>query len=106
MGFVQKIYNIFVGQASFPKCLRNKEVVNNLLSDQEIFARMPLGDCWEDASVASVYFYLRNGKHLVIPDTWMNTIEAFDAALNERVFCLTPLHFVLLESYIRVVSIV
>ncbi|CAE7401334.1 unnamed protein product [Symbiodinium microadriaticum] len=91
MGFVQKIYNIFVGQASFPKCLRNKEVVNNLLSDQEIFARMPLGDCWEDASVASVYFYLRNGKHLVIPDTWMNTIEAFDAALNERVNCFQDL---------------
>ena len=59
-----------------------------LLTDRQVFESMPLGDVWEDASVASTYFYLRKGKYLVIPDSWQATIDEFDRALHERVASL------------------
>ena len=87
MEFVKQIYNVFVGKEQAIASLRNKNTVPGLLTntDQEIFASMHLGDCWEDASVASVYWYLRRGQHLVIPNTWQSTMAAFEQALNAKV---------------------
>ena len=89
MAFVQQIYKIFVEEdtapASWRKSLRNKTAVDRGLSDQELFTALPLGDCWDDASMASVYFYIRKGRHLVIPDSWVAAVEAFDEQLSESV---------------------
>ena len=69
--------------------LRAKNSVNPVLTDRQIFESMQLGDAWEDASVASVYFYIRKGRFLVIPDSWQATIDDFDRALQEHVASLT-----------------
>ena len=89
MKFVKKIYETFVADPPAPdsyKCLRHKTMVDPLLTDQQIFKAMELGDCWEDAAMPSLYNYLRQGQHLVIPDSWLETINAFDKELNECVF--------------------
>ena len=84
--FVNQIYDIFSNTQKVQKYLRNKTVVQHTeFSDHEIFAAMPLGDLWEDAGIASVYFYLRKGRHLVIPDSWSATITAFDQELSASV---------------------
>ena len=89
MGFVQRIYKAFVeaesGPALWRKSLRNKTAVDPGLSDQELFSAMPLGDPWEDASMASVYAYLRSNRHLVIPESWQMAIENFEKQLSEAV---------------------
>ena len=66
-------------------CLRAKNQVDPLLTDRQVFEAMPLGDVWEDATLASTYFYLRRGKYLVIPDSWQAAVAEFDRALDERV---------------------
>lgn len=84
--FVKEIYDIFSNTEKVHKYLRNKTVVQHTdFTDHEIFAAMPMGDLWEDAGIASVYFYLRKGAHLVIPDSWSATIDAFDRELSESV---------------------
>ena len=66
--FVKQIYDIFSNTQKVQKYLRNKTVVQHTeFSDHEIFAAMPLGDLWEDAGIASVYFYLRQRSALSDP---------------------------------------
>ena len=89
MAFVKQIYEVFVANNAAGlsrQCLRNKNSVDPLLTDQQLFSAMLLGDCWEDASLPSVYFYLRSGKHLVIPNSWQAAIDAFDEELSKNVF--------------------
>ena len=92
MKLVKKLYSSFVEHRAADStrlCLRAKNSINPVLTDRELFQSMPLGDAWEDASVASVYFYLRKGRFLVIPDSWQATIDDFDRDLQERVASLT-----------------
>ena len=89
MKFVKKIYDTFIADPPAPdsyKRLRNKTMVDPLLTDQQIFKAMEVGDCWEDAAMPSLYMYLRKGQHLVIPDSWLEAIDAFDKELDECVF--------------------
>ena len=65
--------------------LRHKNVVPAEMTDRELFENMPMGDIWPDCDLAKTYFYARQNRHLVIPDTWLPTIRAFDAELRARV---------------------
>ena len=87
MGFVKKLFKVFVedqGAHRNKLFLRNMNSVDPLLSDLQIFESLPLGDIWEDASLASVYFYIRGNPHLVVPNSWAACIEAFDVELDRK----------------------
>ena len=64
--------------------LRNKNVTDPAMTDVELFQNMALGDTWDDASIVSVYFYLRRNKHLVIPACWEVPIHEFDKELDAK----------------------
>ena len=62
--------------------LRNKQPVNPQMTDKEIFESMSLDDCWFDAKLPSLYWYLRSLRHLKIPETWETTIANFEEELK------------------------
>ena len=59
--------------------LRQKVRVDPKKTDVEISRSLPLGDTWSDASLVSVYRYLRSG--VVPPDTWLDAMAQFDSEL-------------------------
>ena len=67
------------------KHLRHKNFVDPGRTDREMFDDLGMGDVWADANLAKVYFYARQNKHLVIPDSWLASIEKFDKELDDRV---------------------
>ena len=67
--------------------LRHKNYVPSTKSDRELFEEMPLGDIWSDANLARTYFYARDNKRLIIPESWLPTIENFDEELRARAPC-------------------
>ena len=83
MAFVKQIFKIFTADAGkYSKgFLRNKNSVEPSKTDVELFQSYPLNDLWEDASLVSVYAYMRQNRHLVIPPSWQETIDAFDLQL-------------------------
>ena len=87
MDFVKQLFNVFTEDSARDKTgfLRNKNKTDPKMTDLELFQSMPLGDLWEDASIASVYVYLRRNKHLVIPNSWEQVIDDFDAELDAKV---------------------
>ena len=87
MRFCKKLYRAFWETDMLHQCrpLRHKNFVDPAKSDREIFSDMELGDVWADANLAKVYFYARRNKWLVIPDSWVETIEKFDRELDARV---------------------
>ena len=86
MGFVRQLFKVFTHESAQKSKghLRNKNLTNPTMTDLELFQSMPLSDAWEDAGVASVYFYLRRNRYLVVPDSWEATIQAFDRELDEH----------------------
>ena len=84
MEFVEQLFKVFMadGARECQGFLRNKNTVDTSLSDQELFRNMPLGDVWDDAAVASAYYYLRGGQHLVIPPSWETAVREFDEQLD------------------------
>ena len=87
MAFVKQLFKVFADSKAQQNhgFLRNKNLVDPEKSDVELFQSMPLNDTWDDASAASVYFYLRAGQHLVIPPCWAAVIDEFDRELDARV---------------------
>ena len=87
MEFVKRLFDVFTGDSErrHLACLRNKNTVNPGRSDVELFAALPTGDLWEDASLPSVYFYLRRNRYLVIPPSWEAQIQSFDRELDAKV---------------------
>ena len=87
MRFCQKLYRAFYQTEMLHdrRHLRHKNSVDPGKTDREIFEDMGLGDVWSDANLATVYFYARQNKWLVIPDSWLATIEKFDKELDGRV---------------------
>lgn len=64
--------------------LRNKKPIDPSLTDREIFASMHVletSDCWWDADVPGLYWYLRELPGLAIPDSWCGTIKEFETEL-------------------------
>ncbi|OLQ15069.1 hypothetical protein AK812_SmicGene683 [Symbiodinium microadriaticum] len=86
MRFCKKLYRAFWETEMLHQCrpLRHKNFVDPAKSDREIFSDMELGDVWADANLAKVYFYARQNRWLVIPDSWVETIEKFDRELDAR----------------------
>ena len=86
MRFCKKLYRAFfeTEMVHQRRPLRHKNCVDLSKSDREIFSDMGLGDVWADANLANVYFYARQNKWLVIPDSWVATIEEFDKELDAR----------------------
>lgn len=62
--------------------LRQKREVNLELSDRELFARVPLGDLWQDADLVSVYKYLRDSKKTAVPNSWQTVFDELDVELK------------------------
>ena len=87
MRFVKQLFEIFTDESAHKKknFLRNKNPTDPSMTDVELFKNMALGDTWDDASVASVYFYLRRSRHLMIPPCWQSTIDEFDRELHNKV---------------------
>ena len=65
------------------KALRQKVVLDPMLSDREHFANMALGDAWVDAGLPSVYLYLLKSKSLCIPDSWYEDMMVLKKQLSE-----------------------
>ena len=86
MRFVRQIFEVFTNETDHVKknILRNKNVTDPAMTDVELFQNMALGDTWDDASIVSVYFYLRRNKHLVIPACWEVPIHEFDKELDAK----------------------
>lgn len=57
--------------------LRGKPNLNPLATDQEIFQQLQLGDCWWDADLPAVFFYLWENDKLQVPDSWKSTMQSF-----------------------------
>ena len=87
MPFVRQIFEVFTDESAHThkNVLRNKNPTDPAMSDVELFQNMELGDTWDDASVTSVYFYLRRNKHLVIPACWEVPMAKFEKELNAKV---------------------
>ena len=64
--------------------LRNKEHVDPMLTDREIFSTMPMGDVWWDAKLPELYWYLRQLPTLSIPESWSSAIQQFEQELQEE----------------------
>ena len=68
--------------------LRNKQHLDPMLTDREIFSTMPMGDVWWDAKLPELYWYLRQLPTLSIPESWSSAIQQFEQELQEE----TPTH--------------
>ena len=55
--------------------LRQKETVDPMLTDLQIFMGMPDGDCWVDAELPTLFLYLYGNEKLVIPDEWKPAMQ-------------------------------
>ena len=65
-----------------PLDLRNKRHVAPAMTDREIFDSMSLGDCWWDAELPQLYWYLKKKlPNLSIPESWEETMETFEREL-------------------------
>lgn len=45
--------------------------------DRELFAALPMGDCWEDAGLPAVFFYLYKHKDLEIPEARLDMVALY-----------------------------
>ena len=61
-----------------PADLRYKQPVDLSLSDRKLWQEMPVGDIWLDAQLPKVWSYLLSNRHLKVPDSWYQAIQAFD----------------------------
>jgi hypothetical protein len=65
-------------EGEFRRDLRKKFELDPSMSDREIFNRYPLlADQWMDASLPEIFFYLSGCNHLVIPDSWHDSMDDF-----------------------------
>ena len=73
-------------EGEFRRDLRKKFELDPSMSDREIFNRYPLlPDQWMDASLPDIFFYLYGCNHLVIPDSWQDSIDGFKNQLIELI---------------------
>ena len=54
----------------------------NMLSDREMFERLPTGDLWSDAELVPVLVYLYESPKVRIPCSWENTMCEFVRSLQ------------------------
>ena len=80
-GLGEALVKIFKVQ-DLPADLRGKPDLPQRQTDRELFENTPLGDCWWDADLPQVFFYLMENKHLKIPESWHSTMMAFKEELK------------------------
>lgn len=64
--------------------LRNKQHVDPMLTDRELFSTMPMENVWWDAKLPQLYWYLRQFPTLSIPESWSSAIQQFEQELQEE----------------------
>ena len=64
---------------------RKKQRFSLKLTDRELFTNMMLDDTWDDAQLATVFFYLYRSSKTVVPDSWHDCKEKFAQELLETV---------------------
>ena len=65
--------------------LRRKPVVAPGSTDREIFQALPLGDCWDDAELYSVFHYLWTSSSTHVPETWLEVMTEFSMQFRDAV---------------------
>jgi len=80
MGFGQGLKDAMDDWTARPT-LRQKVEVDPRMTDVQNFNRLPLGDVWHDAKLVECYRYLRGNYKIVIPETWVASLEALDVEL-------------------------
>lgn len=84
-GFAKRLLQCWEGRRALPGHLRHKHYVDTSLTDRELFAKMPFTDAWVDASMCEVWKYLYHCKHVVIPNSWVDTMATFDKEITDHV---------------------
>ena len=64
--------------------LRNKQHLDPMLTDRELFSTMPMENVWWDAKLPQLYWYLRQLPTLSIPESWSSAIQQFEQELQEE----------------------
>ena len=76
-----------------PLDLRNKRHVAPAMTDREIFDSMSLGDCWWDAELPQLYWYLKKKlPNLSIPESWEETMETFERSCSKYLVWISHVH--------------
>ena len=83
MRFCKQLYRAFyeTEMTRQRRDLRHKNFVDPDSSDRELFESLDLGDLWIDAKLADTYLYVRENRHVEIPESWRMTIANFDMEL-------------------------
>ena len=66
-----------------PADLRNKRPLDLSLTDKELGDRMALGDCWWDADLPALYWYLKRLPSLRVPQSWEQVLAGFEKQLSQ-----------------------
>ena len=64
---------------------RTKPKIDQTKSDKEIFNGLPMGDTWDDANMADVFFYIYRSAATHVPDSWHATMCKFAHDLQRSV---------------------
>ena len=88
-GFAEKVYDLHCEHGpKFRRSLRQKLPVCTELTDEDLFAAMPLGDVWSDARLLDVFMYLHQHRRLSIPDSWREVMDEFKKEVEARALWL------------------
>ena len=93
--FVAQLYRAFYETEAIHqrRDLRHKNAVDTSKSDRELFDALPLGDLWSDCNMVNTYWYARENRRLVIPDSWQCSIDNFERELRKTVPGLNQPYF-------------
>ena len=65
--------------------MRQKALIDPMLTDLQIFRSLELDDPWVDAKIPSLYLYLMKNPRLSIPDEWQAQMELLRSELENYV---------------------
>ena len=78
---------LYQGRRQMPAHMRHRLEVDLSKTDRELFEKLPLGDCWVDGQLQSVWKYLWQSKYVTIPNSWIGAMRKFDQELTKTVPC-------------------
>ena len=81
-GFGERLVALFRARDAAAD-LRGKPCIPPADTDREVFAKLPLDDCWWDAGLPSLFFYLWRNERLKVPPSWESTMRDFHEELRK-----------------------